>query len=153
MKMNKLMDAAANFRKISVPGNETTFSKISFSGLGMIFVSLVFGLSLGTSEAVGAPSAPAKSAASPKAPTGAEMTNQGVPLDLTKKIIDIGELQIEGELRRPNMQWLDSSKRMREHLARIYVEQFRRLEDEMLRPITQPEFEVELQKEERLGSN
>ena len=70
-----------------------------------------------------------------------------------KKVIDLGQLEIEGELRRPSLQWLDSQKRLKEWLPRIYAEQFKRLEDELVRPMTKPEFDHELVKEDRLVSN
>lgn len=70
-----------------------------------------------------------------------------------EKVVDLGQLEIEGELRRPNVQWVDSNKKIKEYIVRIYTEQFRRLEDELLKPMTKPQFRAELQKEERLVSN
>lgn len=69
------------------------------------------------------------------------------------KTIDLGQLEIEGELRRPNVQWLDSQKRLKEYVSRIYAEQFHHLEDELLKPMTHSEFESELKKEDNLVSN
>ena len=50
------------------------------------------------------------------------------------KVIDIGNLEVDGELRRPNVNWIDSQKRIKDLLPAFHREEFRALERELLKP-------------------
>ena len=52
-----------------------------------------------------------------------------------KKVLDLGELEVEGEVRRPPVDWIDSNKRIKQQIPGLYASQFRKLEEELLRPI------------------
>ena len=56
------------------------------------------------------------------------------------KVIDLGQLEVEGELRRPNTQWIDSGKPMQAMLPGLYEREFLRLENRITRPLTRDEF-------------
>lgn len=53
-----------------------------------------------------------------------------------QRVIDLGQMEIEGELRRPQMRWVDSGKRLKELLPRIHGERFEAIERELLKPMT-----------------
>lgn len=61
-----------------------------------------------------------------------------------KKVIDIGELEVEGEVRRPPVDWIDSSQRMKQEMSNVYIRQFQKLENELLKPVTRTEAKVAL---------
>jgi hypothetical protein len=71
----------------------------------------------------------ALNAKSAKAATPSSQSNSG------KKVLDLGELEVEGEVRRPPVDWIDSNKRMKQQIPGLYANQFRKLEEELLRPI------------------
>lgn len=52
-----------------------------------------------------------------------------------KKVLDLGELEVDGELRRPSLQWLDSSRRAQELLPELYRNMFLEIENELTRPM------------------
>lgn len=62
------------------------------------------------------------------APTGSDASSG------TKKsrVIDLGQLEIEGELRRPPVNWVGNYKGMRELLPILYAAEFERLESEVV---------------------
>lgn len=53
-----------------------------------------------------------------------------------ERVIDLGQVEIEGELRRPQVRWVDSSKRMKDLLPRIHSERFQAIEKKLLKPLT-----------------
>jgi hypothetical protein len=57
-----------------------------------------------------------------------------------KKVLDLGELEVDGELRRPSLQWLDSSRRAQELLPELYKNMFAEIENELTKPMTVAEY-------------
>ncbi len=58
-----------------------------------------------------------------------------------KRVLDLGEMEVDGELRRPSLQWLDSSKRAQTLLPELYKTIFAELEAELTQPLTREEYE------------
>ena len=50
--------------------------------------------------------------------------------------IDLGQIEVEGELRRPQTEWIDSQKRLMEMIPEIHKRAFLQLEQELLKPLT-----------------
>ncbi len=61
---------------------------------------------------------------------------EGQPTSQKGRVLDLGELEVEGEVRRPPVDWIDSSKRIKGQIPALYASQFRKLEEELLKPIT-----------------
>lgn len=57
-------------------------------------------------------------------------------------VVDLGQMSINGELRRPSVQWIDSKKALRPELPKIATEELIRLEDKLLKPAVLPEKEA-----------
>lgn len=53
-------------------------------------------------------------------------------------VVDLGEMSINGELRRPSVQWIESKKALRPELPKIAQKELERLEEELLRPAALP---------------
>jgi len=52
----------------------------------------------------------------------------------SKKVLDLGELEVDGEVRRPNVNWVDSQKRVREMLPELHRGEFHAIEETLLKP-------------------
>lgn len=50
------------------------------------------------------------------------------------KVIDLGEMSVTGEVRKPSIQWIDSQKSVKEHLPSLLKGEFERFEEQLLRP-------------------
>ncbi len=57
-----------------------------------------------------------------------------------KKVLDLGEMEIDGELRRPSLSWLDSNKRAQALIPELYRRLFAELEGELTKPMTLAEY-------------
>lgn len=57
-----------------------------------------------------------------------------------RRVIDLGEGEIFGDLKRPQIRWVDSSAVMRQILPRIHARKFADLEAELLRPLSRAEW-------------
>lgn len=53
-------------------------------------------------------------------------------------VVDLGEMSINGELKRPTVQWIESKKALRPELPKIAQKELERLEEELLRPAPLP---------------
>ena len=53
-------------------------------------------------------------------------------------VVDLGQMSINGELRRPSVQWIDSKKSLRPELPKIAQEELVRLEEKLLQPAALP---------------
>ncbi len=53
-----------------------------------------------------------------------------------QRVIDLGQIEVEGELRRPQTEWIDSQKRLMEMIPEIHRRAFLQLEQELLKPLT-----------------
>src|SRR4051812_40551020 len=51
-------------------------------------------------------------------------------------VIDLGEMSVEGELRRPSITWIDSQKPVNSVLGAYMDEEFERFESSLLHPAT-----------------
>lgn len=49
-------------------------------------------------------------------------------------VIDLGQLEVEGEIRRPPIDWIDSQKRAKQNLLNLYARQFALIEEALLKP-------------------
>jgi hypothetical protein len=54
-----------------------------------------------------------------------------------KRVIDLGELEVTGEVRRPPVLWIDSDQKVRNEIPKLYRKQFLALEEELLSARTQ----------------
>lgn len=70
----------------------------------------------------------------------------GVAQADSKKVLDLGEMEIDGELRRPSLSWLDSSKRAQALIPELYRKLFAELEAELTKPMTVAEYEARKKK-------
>ena len=64
---------------------------------------------------------------------------------ISGNVIDLGELQIEGEVRRPSVNWIDSNKRVLELIPLFHREEFLKLERELVKPISKSEAQFKLE--------
>ncbi len=62
------------------------------------------------------------------------------------KVLDLGEMEVDGELRRPSLSWLDSSKRAQALIPELYRKLFAELEAELTKPMTVAEYEARKKK-------
>ena len=58
------------------------------------------------------------------------------PVDSQEQVLDLGELEITGEVRRPNVGWIRSNKRFNDSLNSITLDEMRKFEKELLKPET-----------------
>jgi len=63
------------------------------------------------------------------------------------QVIDLGQLEIEGEVRRPNVNWIDSQRRVKDMLPIFHRAEFKALEDQLLRPARIEEIKAKLERE------
>ena len=52
----------------------------------------------------------------------------------TPKVIDLGELEVEGEVKRPQVNYVDSQRKIKESIPEFHREGFTELEDKLLKP-------------------
>ena len=57
-----------------------------------------------------------------------------MPLSLFAKVLDLGQLEIEGEVRKPQIQVLDSSDSVKRMVKNMQLQQAHSFEEEMLKP-------------------
>lgn len=50
------------------------------------------------------------------------------------KVVDLGEMSVHGEIRRPAITWIDSQKPVKDVLSSVVKKEFERFEAELLRP-------------------
>jgi hypothetical protein len=56
------------------------------------------------------------------------------PARAAGSVIDLGQLEVEGEIRRPNINWVDSQKRVKDMLPGFHQAEFKSVEDQLLKP-------------------
>lgn len=54
-------------------------------------------------------------------------------------VIDLGQLEVEGEVRRPQVTWIDSQRRLRDQMPLFHQQEFLRIEQQLLAPLTAKE--------------
>lgn len=54
-------------------------------------------------------------------------------------VIDLGQIEVEGEVRRPQVTWIDSQRRLRDQMPGFHQQEFYRLEAQLLAPMTTQE--------------
>jgi hypothetical protein len=52
--------------------------------------------------------------------------------DSNEKVLDLGQLDVEGQVRRPTVEWIDSQKSARDRIPNLYIQEFARVERELL---------------------
>jgi hypothetical protein len=50
------------------------------------------------------------------------------------KVIDLGELEVEGEVKRPQVNYVDSQRKIKESIPEFHREGFTELENKLLKP-------------------
>ena len=68
-------------------------------------------------------------------------------------MIDLGQLEVEGELRRPPVNWIGNMKGLKELLPSLYANEFKRLEEQLLKPAKKQADATEQGKEKQRVSN
>lgn len=71
----------------------------------------------------------------------------------SRGVIDLGQLEVEGELRRPSVEWIDSQKRVRDWMPGLHQDEFMRLEAQLLKPLSRGQLRKELVKEAAVASH
>jgi hypothetical protein len=61
------------------------------------------------------------------------------------QVIDLGELEIEGEVRKPNINWIDSQKKLKNMMPIYHQIEFSNLEKQMLVPESPKQAEMNIE--------
>lgn len=51
-----------------------------------------------------------------------------------ERVIDLGDAEVEGELRRPSINWIDSQKNARERLVDVFSSEYDEFQAKLLKP-------------------
>ena len=57
-----------------------------------------------------------------------------IPAFSEKKVLDLGEFEITGEVRRPNVNWLRSNRNFRDSVDSMTLDELKKFEEELLKP-------------------
>ena len=52
----------------------------------------------------------------------------------SSKVVDLGEMEVQGDIRRPAITWIDSQKPVKDGLSSIIKTEFERFETQLLAP-------------------
>lgn len=84
--------------------------------------------------------------------TSKEATKKSNPATVATKngVLDLGQLEVEGEVRKPGVSWIDSQKKMKGLLPELFKMEMQRLERKMLAPISSDQMAKKLEGEQNV---